>query len=97
MYEIDFTREALKDLMAFRKFEQQIILSGIDTQLVYEPMVETRNRFRMPPNEVAEWEFRFDKYRVFYNVADDVQIVSIEVVDFKRSNQLFVRGKRRDL
>ena len=97
MYDIDFTREALKDLMAFRKFEQQIILSGIDAQLVYEPTIETRNRFRMRPNEAAEWELRIDKYRVFYNVADDVQIVSIEVVGFKRGNQLFVRGKRRDL
>ena len=97
MYEIDFSREALEDLMVFRKFEQQLILSGIDTQLVFEPTVEIRNRFRMHPNEVAEWELRIDKYRVFYNVADDVQIVSIVVVGFKRGNQLFVRGKRRDL
>ena len=51
----------------------------------------------MRPNAVAEWELRIDHYRVFYNVADDVQIVSIEVVGFKQGNQLFVRGKRRDL
>ena len=80
-----------------RKFEQQTIISSIDTQLKYEPTVETRNRFRMRPNDVAEWELRNGKYRVFYNVENDVQIVSIEVVGFKRGNQLFVRGKRRDL
>lgn len=97
MYEIEFTPEAIDDLKSFRKFEQQIIISGIETQLTYEPTVETRNRFRMRPNEIAEWELRIDKYRVFYNVEQEVQIVSIEVIGFKRGNQLFVRGKRRDL
>lgn len=97
MYEIAFAQEALKDLMAFRKFEQQIIISNIDTQLAHEPTVETRNRFRMRPNDVAEWELRIDRFRVFYNVADDVQIVRIEVIGVKRGNQLFVRGQRREL
>ena len=97
MYELDFTREALTDLMTFRKFEQQIIVSGIETQLTYEPTVETRNRFRMRPNEVAEWELRIDRFRVFYNTDDSVRIVSIEIIGFKRGNQLFVRGKRRSL
>ncbi len=97
MYEIEFTPEAIEDLKSFRKFEQQTIISGLDSQLKYEPTVETRNRFRMRPNDVAEWELRLGKYRVFYNVEIDVQIVSIEVVGFKRANQLFVRGKRRDL
>lgn len=83
--------------MAFRKFEQQIIISNIDTQLAHEPTVETRNRFRMRPNDVAEWELRIDRFRVFYNVADDVQIVRIEVIGVKRGNQLFVRGQRREL
>lgn len=83
--------------MAFRKFEQQIILSGIETQLTHEPTVETRNRFQMRPNEAAEWELRIDRFRVFYHVADDVRVVIIEVIGFKRGNQLFVRGKRRDL
>ena len=46
---------------------------------------------------MAEWELRIGKYRVFYNVEEDVQIVSIEVIGFKVGNQLFVRGKRRDL
>ena len=93
MYDVEFTPEVIEDLKSFRKFEQQTIISGIDTQLRHEPTVETRNRFRMRPNDVAEWELRIGKYRVFYNVENDVQIVSIEVVGFK----LFVRGKRRDL
>jgi len=97
MYEIEFTPEALQDLKAFRKFEQQKIISGIDTQLKYEPIVETRNRFQMRQNDVAEWELRIGKYRVFYNVENVIQIVSIEVIGLKVGNQLFVRGKRRNL
>ena len=97
MYDIEFTLEALEDLKSFRKFEQQKIIAGIDSQLKYEPGEETRNRFRMRPNDVAEWELRIGRYRVFYDQEDTVQIVSIEVIGLKIGNQLFVRGKRRKL
>ncbi|MGD2182755.1 type II toxin-antitoxin system RelE family toxin [Lusitaniella coriacea] len=97
MYDIEFTSEAIDDLKSFRKSERQTIISGIETQLKYEPTVETRNRFRMRPNDAAEWELRIGKYRVFYNVEIEVKIVSIEVVGLKIGNQLFVRGKRRIL
>lgn len=97
MYEIEFTPEAFEDLKSFRKYEQQIIIAGIDTQLRYELTVETSNRFRMRPNEIAEWELRIGKYRVFYNVEEGVQIVNIEVVGFKIGSRLFVRGKRREI
>lgn len=97
MHDIEFTPEALEDLKSFRKFEQQKIISGIDTQLKYEPTIETRNHFRMRPNDIAAWELRIENYRVFYNVEETVQIVSVEVIGFKVGNQLFVRGKRRDL
>jgi len=60
-------------------------------------MVETRNRFQMRPNDVAEWELRIEKYRVFYNVEEAIQIVSIEVIGFKLRDRLFVRGERRIL
>lgn len=72
MYEIEFTPEAIEDLKSFRKFEQQIIISNIETQLKHEPTVETQNRFQMRPNDVAEWELRIGKYRVFYKVERDV-------------------------
>jgi len=97
MYNIEFASEALEDLKSFRRFEQQKIISGIDDQLQYEPTKETRNRFRMRPNEIAAWELRIEQYRVFYDVEETVQIVRIEVIGFKSGNQLFVRGKRRSL
>ena len=60
MYDIEFAFDALEDLQSFKRFEQQKIVSSIDEQLTYEPTVETRNRFRMRPNEVAEWELRIE-------------------------------------
>lgn len=51
----------------------------------------------MRPNDVAEWELRIGKYRVFYNVETLVKIVSIEAVGFKIGSQLFVRGEQREL
>ncbi|WP_207714081.1 hypothetical protein [Scytonema sp. UIC 10036] len=38
----------------FRKFEQNIIIDAIQTQLLYEPIVETKNRFRRNPPDIAE-------------------------------------------
>ncbi len=45
MYEIEFTPEAVKDLRYLKKFEQNIVIDAIETQLIYEPAVETKNRF----------------------------------------------------
>jgi mRNA-degrading endonuclease RelE of RelBE toxin-antitoxin system len=97
MYEIEFTPEALEDLKSLKKFERQEIIEGIETQLRYEPTVETRNRKKLRPNDIAEWELRIGKFRVLYNVEDEVFIVSIEAVGFKVGNLLFVRGEKRDL
>ena len=97
MYEIEFTPEAVEDLKALRKFEQEEVVEGIESQLRHDPTVETRNRKKLRPNNVAAWELRIGRFRVFYNVDQAVRIVSIEAVGFKVGNLLFVRGKRKDL
>ena len=97
MYEIEFTPSARKDLDALRKFEQQAILDAIDEQLRFEPTVETANRKPLQPNDIAEWELRLGKYRVFYNVEEQVKIVAIQAIGFKIGNELYIRGERREL
>ena len=97
MYEIEFTAEALKDLKALPKNEQQEVLSGIEAQLRHEPAVPTRNRKQLRDNDVAEWELRIGRFRVFYNVYEEILIVSVEAVGFKVANLLFIRGKEQDL
>jgi addiction module RelE/StbE family toxin len=97
MYEIEFTPEALEDLKALRKFEQKQVAKAIELQLSHEPAVKTLNRKKLRPNDVAEWELRIGKFRIFYDVYDEQLIVSIEAVGFKIGNLLFVRGKERKL
>ena len=97
MFRIEFTSESLRDLEFFRKHEQQMILENIHLQLQHEPNVETRNRKRLEPNEIADWELRIGRFRVLYDVHETILIVSIETVGVKSGNQLFVRGRKRDL
>ena len=85
------------DLEWFRKNEQQEILDVIEVQLEHQPTVETRNRFQLRPNQTAEWELRIGKFRVFYDVDVQAQIVSIEAVGFKVGNKLFFRGTESEL
>jgi len=97
MYDIEFTSSAIEDLKALKKSEQPEILDGIESQLRHEPSVETRNRKRLHPNPVAEWELRIGRFRVFYNIEEQVRIVSVEAVGFKIGNLLFIRKERGEL
>ena len=92
MYEIEFTHDALRDLRNFKKFEQNIIFEAIQTQLVYEPLIETRNRFRREPPDIAAWELRIGVFRVFYNVEQSIQVVCIVRVGEKPNNTVLFRG-----
>jgi mRNA-degrading endonuclease RelE of RelBE toxin-antitoxin system len=56
MFEIEFTSEAIDDLKLFRKFDQRSIFDAIIEQLSYEPVTDTRNRKKLRPNDVAEYE-----------------------------------------
>ncbi len=97
MYNIEFSDTAKRDLKWFKKYEQKIILDGIDANLKYEPNVETRNRKHLRPNETAEWELRLGDYRVIYDVYEVVRIVSIEAVGLKIGNIYRFGGEERDL
>jgi mRNA-degrading endonuclease RelE of RelBE toxin-antitoxin system len=97
MFEIEFTSEAEQDLKWFRKNEQNVILDAIEAQLLYEPTIETRNLKRLRPNQKAEWELRVGKFRIFYDVNNQMRIVSIEAIGLKIGSNVFFRGKERKL
>jgi len=97
MFEIEFTSQAELDLDWFRKNEQNEIVDAIEVQLQHQPTVETHNRFQLRPNQTAEWELRIGKFRVFYDVDVQAQVVSIEAVGFKIGSKLFFRGKGNGL
>ena len=71
MFEIEFTSDAVDDLKSFRKSEQQTIFDQINGQLSYQPVTDTRNRKKLRPNDVAEYELRIGNFRVFYDVDEE--------------------------
>ena len=97
MYEIEFAPAAMEDLRSLRKFEQQQVLDAIEAQLRHQPTAETRNRKPLRPNEIARWELRIGRFRVFYNVDEKKLTVRIEAIGFKVGNLLFVRGESRTI
>ena len=96
-FEIEFTTEAIDDMLSFRKQERKYIIEKVETQLEYQPTEETRNRKKLRPNQLAEWELRIDRFRVFYDVDADRRCVKIEAVGYKSGNQLFIRREEYTL
>ena len=97
MFEIELTPEAIDDLTSFRKSEQQAVFDQINEQLFYEPTVDTRNRKKLRPNDVSEYELRVGKFRVFYDVDESTKTVKIEAVGYKEGSRLFIHGKEYSL
>ena len=97
MFEIKLTEEAIKDLRWFRKAEQSYILGELESAVLPEPTTETRNRKRLRPNELAEWELRIGDFRVFYDVDQENKLIKIEAVGYKKRSQLLIRGKEYKL
>jgi len=97
MYEIEYTPEAIEDLKLFRRYEQQSIFDQIGEQLLYEPTIETRNRKKLRPNNVAEYELRVGKFRVFYDVDEPAKIVKVEAIGYKEGSRLLIHGKEYEL
>lgn len=93
MFTVRLTDSALDDLRFLKKNEQVTILNAVNLQLANEPLVETRNRKPLRPNELSQWELRVGSYRVFYDVDAEGDAVLIKAVGWKDHNTLWIRGK----
>jgi len=97
MFDIELTIQAIRDLKWFSKREQKIIRDGIEANLRYEPTIPTLNRKPMKVNETAEWELRVEKFRILYDVEQQVRIVEIQRIGEKQGNRFFFRGREEKL
>ncbi len=97
MFQIEFTPEALEDLRLLRAYDQRRIIEAFEAQLRHQPAQETRNRKRLRPNELAEWEVRISAFRVFYDVDEENELVKIAAVGYKQGNTLFIHGEEYEL
>jgi mRNA-degrading endonuclease RelE of RelBE toxin-antitoxin system len=92
-FRIEFTAEAKIDLTWFSVYERRIIVDEVRRQLTDQPAVQTRNRKVLRDNPIARWELRVGKFRVFYEVGEDVATVSVGAVGAKQHNRLYIRGQ----
>ena len=97
MYLVGLTPEAFDDLESLRKFDQRQILQGIHEQFRHGAAVETRNRKRLRPNALAEWELRIGRFRVFYDIDEQSATLKIEAIGYKEGGKLFIHGEEYEL
>jgi len=97
LFQVRFTPRASDELRSFRKIEQKQVVEAVKTQLLHEPLSITRNRKKLRPNELAEWELRIGDFRIFYDVDEADQIVSVRAVGYKTGSRLMINGKEFDL
>ena len=97
MFQIGFTPEAIEDVEQLRAFDRRQIIAAIQEQLAHQPIAITRNKKKLRPNKLAEWELRIIPFRVFYDVDVDHSAVKIVAVGYKQGNALFIHGEEYDL
>jgi mRNA-degrading endonuclease RelE of RelBE toxin-antitoxin system len=96
-FEVEFTPEAIDDMRRLRKRERRAVFQGIEGQFRHEPLHETRNRRRLRPNQLAEWELRLGRLRVFFDIDQARRLIKIEAVGYKKGSRLFVHGEEYQL
>jgi len=97
LFEIKFTPKAIDNLVAFRKYDQQFLITAIQQHLSQQPNQETRNHKRLRPNILAEWELRLGAFRVFYDIDQQNCLVKVEAIGYKQGSTLFLAGEEYTL
>ena len=88
------TREHFRHLTARQR---SIVFDSVEEQLVNEPTAETRNRKEMRPNSLTSWELRIGDLRVYYDITEEPQTVTVVAVGIKRGSRIFIGGEERQL
>jgi hypothetical protein len=85
-------------LKAIERKYYLLIRTTVETELLFEPDVETKNRrpLKRSVSFEAEWELRFgldNRFRVFYVIDIEAREVHILAIGFKEGNRLFIEGR----
>ncbi len=93
MFEIRIVDLAADELRNIRAFDRRRISEEVHNQLGHQPTLVTRNRKRLdtavPDFEhlAPIWQLRVGEFRVFYDVDESSQIVTIRAIRKKRQGQ----------
>jgi len=94
-FDLIYASQVKTHLQAIERKYHLLIRRTIETQLQFEPNVETRNRkpLKRPIEAGADWELRFgpdNRFRVFYSVEQENRQVFILAIGIKRDNRLII-------
>ena len=97
-YRVAYAPQVKKHLKAIEPKYYSLIRAEVESQLEFEPTVETRNRkpLRRPADIEGEWELRIghdNRFRVFYAVDVERREVLILAIGVKEGNRLFIDGE----
>ncbi|MBW1701780.1 MAG: addiction module toxin RelE [Deltaproteobacteria bacterium] len=94
-FDLVYAPQVKTHLQAIERKYHSLIRRTIETQLQFEPNVETRNKkpLKRPAELGADWEIRFGPdncFRVFYSVEQENWKVFILAIGIKRKNRLTI-------
>ena len=101
-FELIYAPQVKNHLRAIERKHHSLIRRTIETQLQFEPNVETRNRkpLKRSVEFEADREIRFgpeNSFRVFYSVEQENRQVFILAIGIKRGNRLIIGGEEVNL
>ncbi len=101
-FEIVFDERVMEHLEHIENKYDAVIRHAIETQLLFEPYIETRNRkpLRAPSTLGATWELRCgpnNRFRIFYDIDLDVRLVIVLAIAVKDRNELWIGKERLEL
>ena len=97
-YTLIYAPDVKDHLRTIERKYYSLIRKTIESQLRFEPAVETKNRkpLKRSTEFQGDWELRFEpgnRFRVFYEVDDQLMEVNVLAIGFKFGNRLVVGGE----
>jgi mRNA-degrading endonuclease RelE of RelBE toxin-antitoxin system len=93
-YRVTIPAEAKGHLAGFTRSQQVTILAAIRKHLTIEPAVVTTNRKPMAPNPLAaSWELRTGNLRIYYDVDEPAQEVTVLAFGEKVRERVRIGGR----
>lgn len=93
-WSVTLKESVIDDLRWFGRKTGRVLLAEAEKQLSNDPVSESKNLKTLKPNRIAQRELRlFGRYRVLFNINQDLTQVTIINMGEKRGNSLFVQGE----
>ncbi len=97
-YRIEYSPSTVDHFAALTARQRALVLDAVESQLMHEPLKETRNRKPMRPNPLALWELRINELRVYYDVEQDPEpMILVRAVGVKKRDRVLIGSKEFQL